>query len=136
MSKDLILQIITPPTEELELNIPKSDGTIAKLITNTTAVWQTKADFVPSRGTIIVYSDRNVINGSVYPGVKIGDGQAYVADLPFVGEEITEQIIEDLNQHIADQSVHVTSEERAYWNGKLNAELDGENLIFSSVPST
>lgn len=143
MNKDLILQLFAPETEtlellapqthELELTIPRNDGTTAKLIMATTAVWQTRVDYVPPRGTIIVYSDRNVIDGQEYVGLKIGDGLAYVVDLPFVGDEIADQIITDLNDHISDRTVHITQEEREYWNNKLNAELEGENLIISPI---
>ena len=143
MSKELILQFLAPHTEtlelvapktgEIELSIPRSDGTMAKLIMNTTAVWQTKINFIPPRGMIIVYSDRNVIDGIAYPGIKIGDGLAYVVDLPFVGDDILNQVVSALNQHIADQVAHVTQEERNYWNNKLNAELDGENLVLSPI---
>ena len=66
------------------------------------------------------YTENNeTLTRTVYvPGIKIGDGSAYVVDLPFV---------------------NVTSEQINFWNNKVNCYLepeliadgDNETLIFT-----
>ena len=56
------------------------------------------------------------------PGLKIGNGNAYVGDLPFVDEDIREQIME----HIENQDIHVTLGEKSFWNNKLNVNDQSE----------
>ena len=52
---------------------------------------------------------------------------AYGIDLPFVGDDIANQLI----QHIADTVAHITVEERTFWNNKINCndEVIDETLI-------
>lgn len=39
-------------------------------------------------------------------------------------------IADEMFEHISDTDIHVTAEERTYWNEKLNeAEADGETLV-------
>ena len=118
-------------TSPLALDIPTTTSQRARALVDTTENWQKKTSYVPIKGEIIVYSDRNVIDGQNYPGIKIGDGLAYVVDLPFVGEEITANIIEILNEHILNINAHVSEEDRSFWNNKLNYAIDGEKLIFN-----
>ena len=97
---------------------------------DTSANWATRTGYIPARGEIIVYSDRHVIDSVNYPGVKIGDGLAYVVDLPFVGDDISNQIVEVLNAHINDSDSHISAAERELWNNKVSCAVLGENLIF------
>ena len=139
MSKKLTLQLKSEGVAELTLNnvsplaidIPTSTSQRARALVDTTENWQKRTSYIPERGEIIIYSDRNTLDGQNYPGIKIGDGMAYVVDLPFVGQEIEATIFDVLNQHIEDMSVHVTDEEREFWNNKLNYSIDGERLIFN-----
>ena len=56
------------------------------------------------------------------PGVKIGDGQTYVQDLPFVDTELRDRLME----HINNQDIHVTLREKLFWNNKLNVDDTSE----------
>ena len=100
---------------------------------NTKEYWDAKIDFVPERGEIVIYENKTTIDGVIYPGVKIGDGNAYLVDLPFVGDDLYVRIIDALESHINDSSIHVTEDEKKYWNNKLDSRIDGENLIFSPL---
>lgn len=101
--------------------------------TGTTAYWNSRIGYVPAEGAIIVYTDYHseVVDGQTvyYPGVKIGSGNAYVQDLVFLNEDESNK----LAQHIADNVRHVTSEERTFWNNKLNVEttVTNETLVFT-----
>ena len=65
------------------------------------------------------------------PGIKIGSGNAYVQDLVFVGES---QIDIDFYEHAADTTKHTNTQEKDFWNSKLNVDesgLSSGNLIFT-----
>lgn len=98
---------------------------------DTTANWSTKTSYVPASGDIIIYTDKDTVadggTNKQVPGIKIGDGNAYVVDLPFVDAAIAGQI----NDHISNANIHVTSNEKTFWNNKLNFALNGETLLFN-----
>lgn len=102
---------------------------------NTTHYWNCLTGYIPAAGEIIIYSDYDVVTvdgvTKYVPGIKIGSGNGYVQDLAFVGDNI----IADLTEHIEDNIRHLTAEERAFWNNKLNvddsAEVLNETLIFN-----
>lgn len=101
----------------------------------TTDYWNNKIGFIPMNGEIIIYSDYDsvVVDGHTVsvPGIKIGSGNAYVQDLAFVGAADRE----DLLAHINNTTVHVTNEDKLFWNNKLNVtdnqEVIGEALVFN-----
>ena len=115
----------------IELVNPVGMGSSAKVTVNTVENWTTKTSYVPKKGEIIVYSDRTVIDGLSYPGVKIGDGNAFVVDLPFLGDDVADRVTELLNSHINNTGIHVTTAEKTYWNNKLDCEVSGDNLILA-----
>ena len=121
-------------TANKELTFSMSGGGIgyAKAMTDTTENWNLKPTFIPSKGLLIIYMDHGTIirEGETInvPGIKIGDGQAYLVDLPFVGDDWV-AILED---HIRNTVVHITQEERNFWNDKLNCEYqDDETLLLN-----
>lgn len=93
-----------------------------------------RSGYIPNAGVIIVYSDygSTVIDGETVPvaGIKIGSGNAYVQDLAFIGDDVKAALL----NHIADDSVHITPEDRAFWDNKLNVtdyrEVVDETLVF------
>lgn len=95
---------------------------------DTTANWNAATGFIPMAGEIIIYTDyrkeTTVENGQTVTkdvaGIKIGDGRAYVQDLPFQSG--------------------VTENDIRFWNDKVNindsyesltGDLEDETLIFS-----
>ncbi len=106
---------------------------------DTTKHWNAARGFIPKDGELIIYTDYQItvkeiggIKTEVYvPGVKIGDGRAYVQDLPFVDEELRSRII----AHINNPNIHVSTQEKIFWNNKLNvddsAELVNGALVFN-----
>ena len=82
---------------------------------NTTAYWNSKLTYVPNLGDVIIYSDKSVNSSGInIPGVKIGDGHTYCPMLPFLNDDL----INVLDSHISDDVVHITAQEREYWNDK------------------
>lgn len=117
-----------------------SINTRIKLKRDTTAGWDAARGFVPLQGEIIIYLDGRQIekNGQLInlPTVKIGDGFAYVQDLPFIDDDTRDSLL----AHIGDALMHVSSENRQFWDHKVDIDdtaetvdgrLEDETLIFS-----
>ena len=105
---------------------------------DTTANWNKHRKFIPAAGEVIVYTDRSTItdsNGVVkfVPGIKIGDGKAYLVDLPFVDNNSNEiqQMHQTFQAHENNSNIHVTLEEKNFWNNKINYDISGETLIIT-----
>lgn len=98
---------------------------------NTTSGWNATPDYIPKAGEICIYTDHAVIDDVVYYGIKIGDGLAYLIDLPFVGDDVRDFVLQKLAEHEHNKVAHVTSEDRAFWNNKLNYEINNEELILN-----
>ena len=100
-----------------------------------TEYWSGQTNYIPDQGAIIIYSDyrTKLVNGQPVdvPGIKIGNGNAYVQDLAFVGDDLANI----LYSHILDTAIHITPQERDFWNNKLNvddnAEVVDDALIFN-----
>ena len=94
----------------------------------TKSYWREHLDFIPRSGEIVIYDDYTTINGIDIPAIKVGDGLAYAADLPFVSDDIRDRLL----RHIQDMVAHVTEEERSSWNNKVRCYLDGETIVFTT----
>ena len=103
---------------------------------DTTEHWNAARTFVPLKGEVIIYTDHGQIDDGYgnminVPGIKIGDGSAYLIDLPFVGAEQRYAILQELREHTENFSIHVSMEDREFWNNKLNYTVNNGNLIFN-----
>lgn len=110
---------------------------------DTTENWAKYPKFVPNKNELIVYTDMDVItdqNGkeTKIPGIKVGDGNAYLSDLPFVGTKAakgyydTDSILKAIKDHENNKDIHVTVEEKEKWNNKLNFKVKEETLTFTT----
>lgn len=102
----------------------------AGILMNTTAYWNSHADYRPPLGMLIVYTDYQSYideHGQTVnvPGFKIGDGNAYLIDNPFVGEAESKALLE----HIENQDIHIRPGERARWDNKLNYNEPAGDLL-------
>lgn len=93
----------------------------------TTEEWNTQGQgMISTKGMLYVWLDHSEFEGQVIPGVKIGDGGAYVLDLPFLDVEYA--------AHVADAQIHVSDENRRSWDDKVTCHIDPDNnekLIFT-----
>lgn len=115
---------------------------------DTTENWNNATGFIPLPGEVIIYTDYEtktytveeygeIITKTVnIPNIKIGTGNAYVQDLAFVDQKTREMLLD----HINNQDIHVTLQDRLFWNNKVNIddayaqihhELEDETLIFN-----
>lgn len=83
------------------------------IIARTTAEWSQMTGYISKLGGIYIYTDYRMEEETPIPAIKIGDGKAYVVDLPFFDTGVTES-------------------DREFWNNKVSAKMStstAENLI-------
>ena len=99
-----------------------------KVLYASTATWNSQPQLISKRGYIYIYSDykQNEQEQNI-PGFKVGDGSAYLIDMPF-----TDDLIQ---KHLSNNIIHITQEEREFWNNKVRCYIDPlneHNLIFTT----
>lgn len=111
---------------------------------DTTEHWNNAVGFVPLPGEIIIYDDYKTVTYEDHgetitkniPGIKIGNGNAYVQDLAFIDDGLRDRLM----AHIDNQEIHVALGEKVFWNNKVNiddayeivhGDLEDETLIFN-----
>lgn len=106
----------------------KVDNISSPVQSNTKEYWDSNKTLISIKNVIYVYTNyKQSKDGDNIPGVKIGDGLAYLIDLPFIDVEITE--------HITNTTIHVSQQDRDKWDSKVKcfiSEVDIENLYFST----
>ncbi len=103
---------------------------------DTTENWNNARGFIPLAGEVIVYTDYETKTYTVQeygetvtktveiPNIKIGTGNAYVQDLGFVDEKTRDILM----AHIQDHDIHVTLQEKVFWNNKINVDDASEQV--------
>lgn len=98
-------------------------GSSAAFEIHTSQEWIEAGRNISEAGSLYIYSDGyELSDGTNIPRIKIGDGLAYISDLPFFDEKLRL----DLMSHIDDLDIHVTLEEKRAWWNKLNIDDDQE----------
>ena len=93
--------------------------------TATESEWDSQPTLVSEAGVMYIYKDHSTTSsGEEVPAFKIGDGTTYLIDLPFNDDLLTE--------HINNTTVHITEEERIFWNNKVTAYIGGEEELVLS----
>lgn len=104
-------------------------GGDCRVLYATTETWNSQPQLVSARGYIYIYSDyKQNGQGQNIPGFKVGDGNAFLIDLPFSDTQ--------LQNHLLDTVSHITQQEREFWNNKVRCYIDTEaqtdNLVFTT----
>ena len=111
---------------------------------DTTANWDKAVGFIPLPGEIIIYDDWQTKTYTVeeygetvtktvnIPNIKIGTGNAYVQDLGFVSDDLRDQLM----NHINNQELHTTLAEKLFWNNKINIDDAYEQIHDELVDET
>ena len=119
-------------------------NTRIQLKRDTTLNWNRARGFVPMEGEVIIYTDyesktytveeygEQVTKTVFIPNIKIGDGNAYVQDLPFVDKVLRDTLME----HINNMDLHVTLGEKNFWNNKINVDDAYETVHPELVDAT
>lgn len=93
----------------LEGNQSSSDINI--IDSKTTAEWNSQPGLISEKNKIYVYTDYDEVDGQKIPAMKIGNGNAYLIDLPFT----------------AMGSGNVTPEQIEFWNNKARVYIDSQD---------
>ena len=99
--------------------------------------WDLQPSLITEEKAIYVYSNHYIIRDNVgnityVPAIKIGDGTSYLIDMPF----LSSSIVLELSNHVNDTLIHVSQDDRIFWNNKVSAFLDksdSENLVLSKT---
>lgn len=109
--------------------VPSGGGGGDEVIAKTTSEWNSTPSLVSQAGTIYIYTDYyNDGQGHSVPAFKVGDGLAYLIDLPFVDV--------NMQEHMNNGDIHITPQEREFWNNKVRTDttqIHNENLIFTTI---
>ena len=117
-------------SEQQQLNgdlvVPSYIYSDSDIYYNTTEFWNSNPGIVAHDKTIYVYTDHDTApSGQYIAGFKVGDGTSYLIDLPFT----------DINyiNHINNSSIHITQQEREFWNNKNRGYLGAnETLVLTT----
>lgn len=95
--------------------VQKIGGVTVGVVVHTTEEWQEYGQVISIKGCLYVYSDyrQETVEGDVVdiPRVKIGDGMAYIVDLPF-------------------STMSITDDDIAKWNDHVGVAVDGSMMVF------
>lgn len=120
-------------------NVSLADLGLRAIYYDTKENWDFQRSLVSEEGALYIYSNYQTVyddvgNPTFIAGIKIGDGNAYLIDIPFVSDAMTGALL----THISNTSVHVTAAEKEFWNNKVSAYIDhnpvgAETLILSKT---
>ena len=103
-------------------------GGDCKVLYASTATWNSQPQLISAAGYVYIYSDyRQNSQGKNIAAMKVGDGQSYLIDMPF-----TDSLLYD---HADNTIIHLTQQERDFWNNKVRCYIDIQNehnLIFTT----
>ena len=105
----------------LNLNLEK------QVLFDTTANWNAQSTLQTQANTLYVYTDYDTDeNNNLVAGIKVGDGNAYLIDKPFLDVKFKE--------HALDSTLHTTEQEKTFWNNKVRCYYTGiETLVFTTL---
>ena len=106
---------------------PNFLDSFSKIYYGTTEYWTSQRTLISEKNVLYVYTDYDEVDENKLPAFKLGDGNAYLIDLPFLDAKINAKI----DTHIADAICHITQEEREYWNSKVRVIEDGDRIILT-----
>ena len=92
----------------------------------TEAEWNAQPSLVGQAGHFYVYTDHDEVDGHYIPAIKIGDGNAYLINNPFIDSNVSTVL-----EHISDTIVHITQQEREFWNNKMRCYVQNQTEILS-----
>ena len=94
---------------------------------NTTATWNNEPSFRSQANTLYIYTDYQQDDyGNFIAGIKVGDGNSFLIDMPFLDEQYL--------QHIHNTTIHITQQERQFWNNKVRcyySQIEDDTLVFT-----
>lgn len=110
-------------------NLKANKDEIPQIIIDSTANFNSDINTIAELNVIYIYTDHQQNeDGKNIPGIKIGDGRAFLIDAPFLDDIYM--------QHINDTTIHITNDERLFWNNKVRCYLsdsNNEQIVFTTL---
>lgn len=126
----------------MEGDLSITDLNLRHIYCDTSAHWAERTDLVSEEGAIYIYSDYSIEEteeGQIaVPAIKIGDGLAYVVDLPICrgsSKIPMDDILNYVTEALSSTNSLVTTSDRQRWDDKVSVSVDmfdPENLRFST----
>ncbi len=126
----------------LEGNIQLPEIGIRSIQYHTEAEWNAQPTLLTVEGALYIYSDHTKIidpdtrEVTVIPAIKIGDGVSYLSQIPFLGgssshetEKKVEILTRNVEEHVTNETIHVSDEDRNDWDSKVCARYESGNLV-------
>ena len=107
------------------LSIPSVRVGVNPIHQDTTEAWNSQPSLIAKKGHLYFYTDYQQVGGVNIAGVKLGDGTSYLIDIPFEDAQFQD--------HIQNTIVHITQEEREFWNNKNRGVIAGEMLVLTDL---
>lgn len=132
IDQGLSVDVVLNPVDAVTVEIEETSFSFTPSVTyeatgggnirfDTTENWDAQGQLISEQDVVYVYTDHETSPmGDPVPGFKVGDGLAFLIDLPF--SDVLAM------QHRADETIHVTAEEKAFWNEKVRVYIDATNL--------
>lgn len=114
---------VTNVQNAIDILNARLDGAI---LYDTEENWNAQPQLISAKGSIYVYSNHEIFQGKLIPGIKIGDGVTYLIDMAFLDDPYA--------NHIRDTIIHVSTEDREFWGDKVTCNIDPmqiNTLIFT-----
>lgn len=119
-SLDILLQQIKQDfVTNVQVNEKVQEAVKETILCDTKENWDAKIGFIPPKGTIVIYSDYTKYEDQDYPCFKVGDGNAYLIDLPFSGDDLRAA----LSAHIENASIHLSESDRNKLENSVKASV-------------
>lgn len=89
-SKNLVTGASITDAKKLDVDLKNTSicvdirGNSCRVLYNSTANWNRNPTLIAKKGYIYIYSDYSHVDDQDIPGFKVGDGKAYLIDLPFI----------------------------------------------------
>jgi hypothetical protein len=117
----------------LQNNMTLQQLGLREIYYDTKAGWNAQSTLVSKEGAIYIYKDYSTSpDGKDIPALKIGDGTSFLIDMPIMNGDIADILLEHINNAV----VHVTADDKTFWNNKTSAYLDQsttETLVLSNT---
>ena len=102
-----------------------------RVLISTQEGWDSQKSLVSERNTLYIYSDHDQVDGKDVPALKVGDGTSFLIDMAYVTDNASV-----LMSHIQNKDIHVTVEEKEFWNNKVRCDESviaiEDTLIFTT----
>lgn len=115
-------KVITQTLQSIEEELGLIES---RVMYGTTAYWDGQPELIAKENAIYVYTDGFPRTPHNLVRFKVGDGQSYLIDLPY-----TDMVYYD---HVSDPIIHITQEEREFWNNKVSCTIEGESINFTTA---